>query len=428
MVILSLALSFASSLAIGAERFPPPEFETEHALPETHAPPASHAAWEYIDATVFLVALSLATYLTLRRRSRRGVAWLGVFSLVYFGFLREGCVCPIGATQNVTLALFDATYAVPTPVILFFFLPLAFTLFFGRGFCAAVCPLGAIQDVVILRPVRMPAWLEHPLRLLAYVYLGLAVYLVATGAAFVICRYDPFVSFFRLSGTFNMLVLGGLLLLIGVFVARPYCRYLCPYGVLLGIAGRFSSRRVTITPDKCIRCRLCEDSCPFGAIQLPTQALPAAGQAKARQRLIKLILLLPIIVVLFAWIGHQLGGPLSRAHPKVKLAEQIYVEQAAEEHVDLDEPPSDEGKAFLKTGQVPKALYTEAALVRGRFLRGGWWFGAWVGLVIALKLIHLSLLPRRTDYEADRASCLACSRCYDFCPEEHERRKRNVKV
>ena len=89
-----------------------------------------------------------------------------------FCFLREGCVCPIGSTQNIVLSIFDKDYAVPLVVLAFFLLPLLFTLFFGRTFCAGVCPLGAIQDLVLLRPAKVPRWAESALRLIAYVYLG----------------------------------------------------------------------------------------------------------------------------------------------------------------------------------------------------------------------------------------------------------------
>jgi ferredoxin len=52
---------------------------------------------------------------------------------------------------------------------------------------------------------------------------------------------------------------------------------------------------------------------------------------------------------------------------------------------------------------------------------GGWIVGGFVGLVIGLKLIGLSIRRKRTDYEADRASCLACGRCFKYCPREHIR-------
>ena len=90
-----------------------------------------------------------------------------------------------------------------------------------------------------MRSVRVPKWVDHSLGLVPYFYLGAAVGFAATGSAFLICRYDPFVAFFRRSGSDNMLVFGGCLLVIGLFVGRPYCRYLCPYGAILGVLSRF---------------------------------------------------------------------------------------------------------------------------------------------------------------------------------------------
>jgi NosR/NirI family nitrous oxide reductase transcriptional regulator len=420
-ILLGMAVSlilFGETLA--EERFPPPDFvETHHAIPSPTTPNPRQDIYEYIDAVVLLAALGLASYLVLKKRSRRAIFALTIFSLLYFGFYREGCVCPIGAVQNVTLSIFDSEYVIPIVVLAFFLLPLIFTLFFGRTFCAAVCPLGAIQDMVLARPVSIPLWAENGLRLLAYVYLALAVLFAATGSAFVICRYDPFISIFRLTGSLNILILGGCLLLIGVFIGRPYCRFLCPYGVILRQLSRLSKWRVTITPDECIKCRLCEDSCPFGAIRKPTAQWPEAEYHIAKKRLAFLLLLLPVLVFLGGWAGSRLKGVTSQAHETVRLAKQIYLEDAGQ-----TEEVTDAGTAFRASGQHTSELYKQAAIIRDKFEIGGWMLGGFIGLVIGLKLIGLSIWRRRTEYEADRASCLACGRCYKYCPREHVRLKK----
>jgi NAD-dependent dihydropyrimidine dehydrogenase PreA subunit len=404
-----------------ALRFPPPEFESGYRFPEMAPLPAARPAlFEYADAALLVVALLFASHLVLRRRSRRAIFGLMILALFYFGFVRDGCVCPIGAIQNVTLTAFDGTYAIPLAAAAFFVIPLVFTLFCGRVFCGAVCPLGAIQDAVLIHPVRVPGWLESGLRLLAYTYLGAAVLFAAIGSVFLICRYDPFVGFFRLSGNWNILILGVSLLVIGLFVGRPYCRFLCPYGVILRQLSRLSKRRVTITPNECIKCRLCQDACPFGAIREPTEDWPEGEYQIAKRRLALFLLLLPVLVAAGGWAGYSLKERLARVHPSVRTAERVYLEESGQVT-----GTTDVSDAFRTTGRTSESLYQQATAIRGQFAVGGALLGAFIGLVAGGKLIALSVRRRRMEYEADPASCFACGRCYQYCPKEHERRKKN---
>ena len=64
-------------------------------------------------------------------------------------------------------------------------------LFFGRAFCGGVCPLGAIQELVVLKPVQVPRRLDNALGLLKYVYLGLAILLAVKPAICARLRHLP---------------------------------------------------------------------------------------------------------------------------------------------------------------------------------------------------------------------------------------------
>ena len=79
--------------------------------------------------------------------------------------------------------------------------------------------------------------------------------------------------------------------------------------------------------------------------------------------------------------------------------------------------------AYLATGGLsPESIYEQAHAIQERFRTGGGWFGLWVGLVAAIKILSLYRERRLGEYEADRSGCLACARCYLSCPVELERR------
>lgn len=233
--------------------------------------PNPRSFWlEFLDIALLAAAMGLGAWIVLERRSRKWLVVLTIACLAYFGFYREGCVCPIGSIQNVTVAFIDPGYVVSYAVIAFFILPLILALFFGRVFCGGVCPLGAIQELVVLFPVQVPRTLDRALGSIKYLYLAAAVLFAIRPdipREFLICRFDPFVGFFRGDGPAHMLMIGGGFLVLGMFVGRPFCRYLCPYGVLLSLVSRLSWKGVSITPDRELDCGLCIEACPYGAIE-----------------------------------------------------------------------------------------------------------------------------------------------------------------
>jgi polyferredoxin len=396
------------------ERFPKPDFQSGYIRPLLQVPAPRSGLLEYLDVFVLFAALSLASYFALKLRSRTKIFILMVFSLAYFGFFRKGCICPVGSVQNICLGLWGSGYAVPLVVIVFFALPLIFTLFFGRTFCAAVCPLGAVQDAVILKPVPVTPWLAEALGVIPYAYLGLAILFASTGAGFIICQYDPFVGFFRFGASFSMLLLGAFMLLLGTVIARPYCRFLCPYGVLLGWMSRLSKWHVRISPSECTSCRLCEESCPFGAIHPPSGKTPGHRKKNIR-RLAVTFIMLPVMVAGSGWGGSLLYIPLSRQHFTVALAEQIEHENSGNGTV-----TSDETSAFRASGKTMDELFSETRLIREKFKTGGWLLGAFLGFILGLKLIRLSIFRRYTEYTVDTGGCFSCGRCFSYCPIERE--------
>jgi NosR/NirI family transcriptional regulator, nitrous oxide reductase regulator len=399
-------MNFLPSILAVTERFPAPDFKSGHSLPQTQTSAVTPAFWQVVDIVALTLALSLAAWFVFGKRSRKWVVGLTIASVLYFGFWRKGCVCPVGSIQNVAFAAGGHGYALPWVVAAYFLLPLLFTLFYGRVFCSGVCPLGAVQDLVLFKPVQVPRWVEAPLGILAWAYLGLAVLMAAVGSDFVICRYDPFVSFFRLSGPTHMLIIGAGLLVLSMFVGRVYCRFLCPYSVLLRLLAPFSRRQVSITPTQCTSCRLCEKACPFGAIRYPSK------DKRASSSRFPALIGIPAMSLAFALLGYMSSGTMSRVDFTVRLADAVRHEQAANV-----KDSAEETKAFRGTGKQVEQLYEEAALIGHRFAVGTPIFGAFLGLVIGTRVFSRGGKGHDI-YRADAASCVACTRCFAWCPSE----------
>ena len=104
-----------------------------YVTPTVQRPIPRTAARQVADVVLLAGALGLAAWLGLWRRHRGALVALTTACVLYFGFYREGCICPIGSIQNVTVALVEPGYAVPYFVIGIFVLPLVAALFFGFG-------------------------------------------------------------------------------------------------------------------------------------------------------------------------------------------------------------------------------------------------------------------------------------------------------
>ena len=157
----------------------------------------------------------------------------------------------------------------------------------ARGaFCGWLCPLGAIQEgiyaaadavvrrVPVLRKARRRVGAEGTLlarvdrvaRYGRYVVLAWAVGGAAVTGVMVFRAYDPWSALlsvveFEITTAFVVLVA---MLVMAVFVERPFCRYACPLGAVIGIVGKASPVAVQRNADACLGCDLCSKACPMG--------------------------------------------------------------------------------------------------------------------------------------------------------------------
>jgi len=409
-IIVFFLLSWHAIL-YAQQRFPKPEFESGYIYPEYQVTSPRSQVLEYLDVAVLIAVLVVTTRFSLYKRSRSALVWISVFSLVYFGFYRKGCICSVGSIQNISLALFNDGYTLPLSALLFFLIPLVFALMYGRQFCAGACPLGAIQELTGLYPVKLPRSIEVILTSVPYVYLGLAILFAATDSHFIICKYDPFVGIFRLDAPVTIVIFGVLLLLSGIFVNRPYCRFLCPYGVLLNWFSRFSEKHLTITPDECINCKLCENSCPYNAIIPSTIDAPKEKTTISRIRFSVYLVLIPVFTIGGIILASRFSDDLTMVHRDVRLAKEIRLEIESGIKV-----TTQQAVTFKESGQTVPDLYSKEQYIIERYRKGSPWVGAFLGLSFGIGLLAHSFRRERDEYKPHQGKCYSCGQCFEYCP------------
>ena len=181
---------------------------------------------------------------------------------------------PIAGLMNLKYFLVTGRVPAIHPAAMFLLISfLAMSFLLRKAFCSWLCPIGTISEYLGLlgqklfkRNFRIWRWLDTPLRGLKYLLLAFFVWAISSMSAEAIAGFMQsdygvvagvkMLNFFRFLGGAGLLVLG-ILVLVSVFVRNFWCRYLCPYGALLGFASLVSPLRVRREPETCIDCAKC---------------------------------------------------------------------------------------------------------------------------------------------------------------------------
>ncbi|MEJ5170389.1 MAG: 4Fe-4S binding protein [Fimbriimonadales bacterium] len=186
---------------------------------------------------------------------------------------------PISALVSLRHWIATGEYNLARPAGLAIFLTiLAVSFLFRKGFCGWLCPIGFLTELLgeggrwaLGRNLAPPRWLDYPLRSLKYLLLGFFLFAIfgmdaEATTAFVYGDYNAVadILMLRFFTHISPTALGVLACLAGAsfFVRGFWCRYLCPYGALLGQLGLASPSRIVRRADACIACRKCARVCP----------------------------------------------------------------------------------------------------------------------------------------------------------------------
>ena len=186
---------------------------------------------------------------------------------------------PISALLSLKRLILTGQFDPIHPAGLTIFLAaLGMGLFLRKGFCGWICPVGFASQLAervgrkFKLLINLPVWLAYPLHSIKYLLLGFFCYVIlwkmnlAQIEAFQTMPYNlvadaKMLLFFlepsRLAGTILLS-----LVVISFVIPNFWCRFLCPYGALLGLPALISPLQIKRRADACINCQRCERVCP----------------------------------------------------------------------------------------------------------------------------------------------------------------------
>lgn len=186
---------------------------------------------------------------------------------------------PIASLMNLkVLALTGTLPAIHPAGTLLLLAFLAMSWLFRKSFCSWFCPVGTVSEYLarlgvslFRRNFQLPRGLDIVLRGVKYLLLAFFVSIVATmpvvaireflGGPYGIVADVRMLNFFRemeVPGVITMVAL----ILGSVFVKNLWCRYLCPYGALMGLVAMASPVRIRRDAALCMDCAKCAKACP----------------------------------------------------------------------------------------------------------------------------------------------------------------------
>ncbi len=227
-------------------------------------------------------------------------------------------------------------------------------LLFRKVFCSWLCPVGSLSELLALMGRKMfgrnfqpPRWVDRPLMSLKYLLLAFflwAFYMMGMAgiSQFIQSPYNQVADvkmllFFVEIGTLGAMVLIGLVVA-SVFIKGFWCRYLCPYGALLGMVSWMAPLKIRRHPVSCIDCGKCDRVCPArlpimikqniisvectGCMEC-VDACPVAdtlhfGTEKRKPSPARLALIIGVTFMIF-WLGAQVTG-----HWQTSVTDEAY--------------------------------------------------------------------------------------------------------
>lgn len=222
----------------------------------------------FIQIFFFILVAIIAVNKTLVE-SGGGISFISAASL--------HAICPFGGVVTIYQYLTAGTFVKKIHESSFVLMVIMFILAVGFGpiFCGWICPFGSFQEWIGKLGKKIfknkynriiPSKIDSYLRYLRYLVLIWVLYMTAISGQIIFQNIDPYYSLFNF-WTGEIAITGfivlGVSIILSIFVERPWCKYVCPYGAVLGITNSFRIFKIRRNKAKCINCKVCDQVCPM---------------------------------------------------------------------------------------------------------------------------------------------------------------------
>ncbi len=217
-------------------------------------------------------AFLIAVFFTFNKRrvSQRMRKTTLFVSLLIFGIILGSDPSPMGTVKDA-IHLFGSTGAVfpPRMIALLVFLMLVFLA--NKYICAWGCQVGTLQDLIfrinqtdnikpiIGKQIKIPFVISNSIRIIFIVIFTIAVFIWGID---IVEPIDPFriykPAYLGIAGA----VFVGMILVVSLFLYRPWCHFFCPFGLVGWIAEKTGRIKISIDYETCTACSRCAAACP----------------------------------------------------------------------------------------------------------------------------------------------------------------------
>lgn len=202
---------------------------------------------------------------------------LGLNTIPFFSKGSLHALCPFGGVVSIYKLFTEGTFVqkIHESSLILMTIVIFTSILFGPVFCGWFCPLGTVQEWIgklggklLKRKYNkiIPKKYDNLMRNLRYIVLVMVLYMTAKTGTLLFANIDPYYALFNFwtgEVAVGAMIILGITILSSLFIERPWCKYACPLGALLGISNFFRIFSIERNEKTCVVCKRCDRVCPM---------------------------------------------------------------------------------------------------------------------------------------------------------------------